>query len=75
MSIPQADRQTPESFTEGFRSPSRTAPTLAAASIGMGIPITAIALGTTGGGAAGIVAMLISWGAIAMVNLVHARRY
>jgi NCAIR mutase (PurE)-related protein len=41
----------------------------------MGIPITAIALGTTGGGVAGIVAMLISWGGIALVNLVHARRY
>ena len=75
MSIPQTDRRTPESCAEGFRSPSRAAPTLAAASIGMGIPITAITLGTTGGGAAGIVAMLISWAGIAAVNLVHARRY
>jgi NCAIR mutase (PurE)-related protein len=41
----------------------------------MGIPITAIALGTTGGGTAGIVAMLISWAGIAAVNLVHARRH
>ena len=75
MSFPQTSRQTPESRTEESGSPSSAAPTLAVASIGMGIPITAIALGTTGGGAAGIVAMLISWAGIAAVNLVHARRH
>jgi hypothetical protein len=73
MSIPQTSRQTPDPGTEGFRN-ARTAPSLAVASIGMGIPITAIALGTTGGGTAGIVVMLISWAGIAAVNLVHARR-
>lgn len=37
----------------------------AVTSIGLGIPITAICLGTTGGGTSGIVAMLIAWGGIA----------
>ena len=48
-------------------------PGLAVTSIGLGIPITAISLGTTGGGTSGIVAMLIAWGGIAAVNLAHSR--
>jgi hypothetical protein len=47
---------------------------LAVTSIGLGIPITAICLGTTGGGPSGIAAMLIAWVGIAAVNLAHARR-
>ena len=49
--------------------PGKPAPSLAITSIGLGIPITAICLGTTGGGTSGIVAMLIAWGGIAAVNL------
>lgn len=69
----------PTSFTspqaEGASAPSgRPAPGLAVTSIGLGIPITAICLGTTGGGTSGIVAMLIAWGGIAAVNLAHGRR-
>lgn len=48
-------------------------PGLAVTSIGLGIPSTAICLGTTGGGTSGIVAMLIAWGGIAAVNLAHSR--
>ena len=46
---------------------------LAFASIGMGIPITAIALGTTSGGVDGIVALLIAWAGIIGVNLAYGR--
>jgi hypothetical protein len=44
---------------------------LAVTSIGLGIPITAICLGTTGGGSWGLSAMLIAWGGIAAVILAH----
>jgi hypothetical protein len=47
---------------------------LAFASIGMGIPITAIALSIPDGDAARIVAMLVAWGGIGLVNLAHTRR-
>jgi hypothetical protein len=47
---------------------------LAFASLGMGIPITAIALGTTGGGPDGIVALVVAWAGIVGVNLAHRRR-
>jgi hypothetical protein len=47
---------------------------LAVASIGMGIPITAICLGTTEGSPSGIAAMLIAWGGIAAVNFAHSGR-
>ena len=53
---------------------AKPAQSLAVTSIGLGIPITAICLGTTGGGASGVVAMLIAWGGIAAVNLAHAPR-
>lgn len=43
------------------------------ASIGMGIPITAIALGTTSGGPSGVIAMIVAWGGIAAVNFAHTR--
>ena len=49
-------------------------PPLAFASIGVGIPITAIALGTTSGGADGIIALLIAWAGIVGVNLAYGRR-
>jgi hypothetical protein len=49
-------------------------PALGFASIGMGIPITAIALGTTNGGADGIVALIVAWAGIAAVNFAYARR-
>ena len=52
----------------------KPAQNLAVTSIGLGIPITAICLGTTGGGTSGIVAMLIAWGGITAVNLTHIRR-
>ena len=52
----------------------KPAPGLAVTSIGLGIPITAICLGTTSGGTSGIVAMLIAWSGIAAVNLAHSRR-
>ena len=55
-------------------SSDKPTPGLAVTSIGLGIPITAISLGTTGGGTSGIVAMLIAWGGIAAVNLAHSRR-
>ena len=59
----------------GASAPSDKAPPgLAVTSIGLGIPITAICLGTTGGGTSGIVAMLIAWGGIAAVNLADSRR-
>ena len=54
--------------------PGGGSPALGFASIGMGIPITAIALGTTGGGADGIVALIVAWAGIAAVNLAYARR-
>lgn len=57
----------------GASAPYKPAPGLAVTSIGLGIPITAICLGTTGGGTSGIVAMLIAWGGIAAVNLAHSR--
>lgn len=58
----------------GASNPSeKPRPGLAVTSIGLGIPITAICLGTTGGGTSGIVAMLIAWGGIAAVNLSHSR--
>ncbi len=44
------------------------------ASIGMGIPITAIALGTTNGHGNGVVAMIVAWGGIAAVNFAHTWR-
>lgn len=54
--------------------PGKPAQSLAVTSIGLGIPITAICLGTTGGGTSGIAALLIAWGGVAAVNLAHTRR-
>ena len=54
--------------------PAKPVQSLAVTSIGLGIPITAICLGTTGGGTSGIVSMLIAWGGIASVNLADTRR-
>lgn len=52
----------------------KAAQSLAVTSIGLGIPITALCLGTTGGGTSGVVAMLIAWAGIAAVNVADARR-
>jgi hypothetical protein len=46
---------------------------LAFASLGVGIPVTAIALVTTHGGTTGVIAMLVGWGGIAAVNFAHRR--
>lgn len=46
---------------------------LAFASLGVGIPISGISLGTTDGSATGLVALAIAWAGIAVVNVVHNR--
>jgi hypothetical protein len=51
---------------------SRPSTALGFASIGMGIPITAITLGADG--AAGVIATAVAWTGIAAVNLAYARR-
>lgn len=45
------------------------------ASIGMGIPITAIALNGPESDVLGLVAMVVAWAGIAAVNVAHARRH
>jgi hypothetical protein len=49
-------------------------PALGFVSVIMGIPITAIVLGNTGGGADGIVGLVVAWAGLAAVNLAYARR-
>ena len=44
------------------------------ASIGMGIPITAIALNASDNDVVGLIAMIVAWAGIAAVNIAHARR-
>ena len=43
-------------------------------SLVLGIPITAIALGTPSNDAVGLVATAVAWTGIAAVNLAHRRR-
>lgn len=71
MTITETPTQQPTSTTA---NPGKPPHNLAVTSIGLGIPITAICLGTTGGGPSGIAAMLIAWVGIAAVNLAHVRR-
>jgi hypothetical protein len=47
---------------------------LAGASIVAGIPITAIALNSTESAAGGLLATLVAWTGIAVVNIAHGRR-
>lgn len=47
---------------------------LAFVSLGVGIPISGIALGATDGGAQSLIALAIAWAGIAAVNVVHSRR-
>jgi hypothetical protein len=49
-------------------------PALAFASVGIGIPITAIVLGTTGGGVDGVVALAVAWAGLAAVNAAASLR-
>ncbi|MGH3493854.1 MAG: hypothetical protein ACRDRL_31025 [Sciscionella sp.] len=61
---------------EGWRPPGRRAArsgVLPIASVVMGIPVTAIAMGTTHGGFTGLIAMIIGWGGLAAVNFVQSR--
>ncbi|MGX7677994.1 hypothetical protein ACSMXN_03760 [Jatrophihabitans sp. DSM 45814] len=60
---------------QGGRSDRAGARTfIAAASLITGIPVTAIALGTTHGGLSGIIAMVIGWTGIAAINIAHAHQ-
>lgn len=44
-------------------------PALAFASVALGVPITGITLGTTGGGLDGVVVTALAWAGLAAVNL------
>ena len=61
----------PRGGTASSNSGASTA--LAFVSLGVGIPISGIALGTTDGSATGLVALAISWAGIAAVNVAHNR--